>query len=390
VTIWQVNPFRPIQMMPVSQSIKFILQSMIAGLAIAAVILLIWPELGTETDPGRILSKNNNGSYRFAVNKAAPAVVNVYASKVYKQRVNPLFQDPLFQQFFGRTAPVPNQRRDSNLGSGVIMSEKGHILTNAHLIRDKDEITITLNDGRQSAAEIIGIDTDTDLAVLKIDLEQLPSIEVGNSSNLQVGDVVLAIGNPYDFGQTVTQGIVSAKSRRHMGVTTFEDFIQTDADINPGNSGGALITTDGRLVGINTAIISSTGGSQGIGLATPVNQAIEVMRELIAHGRVVRGWLGIEAQMLSADLLHDIGLENGGVLVAGVLSNGPADKAGILPGDIILSVDEQQVSNPQQAIQTISDLEPGSSIEIRVLRGWKEMTVQARIAVRPAMPEHRS
>jgi Do/DeqQ family serine protease len=362
-------------------SIRFILQSITVGLAAAAILLLAWPELlnnhNNKPDQGLVRS------YSDAVNLAAPAVVNVYASRVFHEPVNPLFQDPIFQRFFGDVQPQPNRRRDSNLGSGVIMNAEGYILTSAHIIQGKDEIQINLNDGRQAEAEIIGIDTDTDLAVLKISLDNLPVIHAGDSNQLSVGDVVLAIGNPYDFGQTVTQGIVSAKGRKRMGITTFEDFIQTDADINPGSSGGALISATGDLVGINTAIYSTTGGSQGIGLAIPVNLALDVMQHIIDHGYVVRGWLGIEAQILPPDILREAGLENGGVLVAGVLRGGPADKAGMIPGDIILRIGGHSVSSPQQAIELISGFKPGTRLEVQFMRGWEEMSVQAEVATRP-------
>ena len=366
--------------MQYTQILGFIFKSIIVGLALAFIIIALRPDL-----TGIRLSNANNNtvSYKDAVEKAAPAVVNIHASKVFQQRVNPLFQDPIFQRFFGQVEPSPNKRRDSNLGSGVILDTQGYILTNAHVIKDKDDIQVTLYDGRQTKAKIIGIDTDTDLAVLHIPLQGLSTIATGNSDLLKVGDIVLAIGNPYDFGQTVTQGIVSAKGRKRMGITTFEDFIQTDADINPGNSGGALINASGQLVGINTAIISNTGGSQGIGLATPINLAIEVLQQLIVNGRVVRGWLGIEAQILSPDTIRDLELETGGVLVAAVLNNGPADKAGIIPGDIIIEVDGQLVNDPQQAISAISRYTPGTSIKLQIMRGWERINLQARVAERP-------
>ncbi len=368
--------------MQIKQSLSFILQSILVGIAAAIIILVLRPDISGQAK--NITSLRDAAlSYGTAVSATAPAVTNIYASKVLRQQVNPHIQDPLFQRFFGRMQPTPNKRRDSNLGSGVIMSPEGYILTNAHLIQDMDEISVTLNDGRQTTANIIGIDADTDLAVLKITLDNLPVIPIGDSNILQVGDVVLAIGNPFDFGQTVTQGIVSAKGRKRMGITTFEDFIQTDADINPGNSGGALITATGQLIGINTAIISSTGGSQGIGLATPINLALDVMQQLIERGRVVRGWLGIEAQILSPDIIKEAGLLNGGIMVAGVLTNGPADQAGIMPGDIIISISGNTVSDPLQAIQMISRLTPGTAIEIQILRGWVQLTLQANVAERP-------
>lgn len=367
--------------MRIKQTLVFIFQSVLVGLAAAAIILILKPDFAG------LVNDNNQSStlsYGAAVNATAPAVVNVYASKVRQQQVNPLFRDPLFQRFFGRIQPGPNRRRDSNLGSGVIMNPEGYILTNAHLIQNMDEISVTLNDGRKSAADIIGVDPDTDLAVLRISLEKLPVIPVGDSDKLAVGDVVLAIGNPFDFGQAVTQGIVSAMGRKRMGITTFEDFIQTDADINPGNSGGALITANGQLIGINTAIISNTGGSQGFGLATPINLALDVMHQLINHGSVVRGWLGIEAQILPPDISQEAGLKNGGILVAAVLKGGPAHKAGIMPGDIIMRVDGHIVSNPQQAIQMISRLAPGSDIDVHILRGWEQITLKANVAERPS------
>ncbi|MEE8320818.1 MAG: trypsin-like peptidase domain-containing protein, partial [Gammaproteobacteria bacterium] len=323
-------------------------------------------------------------SYQAAVAVTAPAVVNVYASKVYQQTRHPLFQDPLFQRFFGEAPAMPEQRRSNNLGSGVIMNGEGYVLTNAHVILEADDIRVTLRDGRQTYARIVGIDPDTDLAVLQITMEDLPAIPIGDSSKLRTGDVVLAIGNPYDFGQTVTQGIVSATGRKRLGITTFEDFIQTDADINPGNSGGALITARGKLIGINTAIISNSGGSEGIGFATPIDQAIDIMQQIIVNGRVVRGWLGIEAQLLSPDIIEAIGLVHGGVLVAGVLQNGPAEEAGIIPGDIIISLGGKPATDPQQAIQLITELNPGTDIEVTLLRGWDQQTLRAKVAQRPS------
>lgn len=368
--------------MRINLTFRYVLQSVLVGLTAAALILLVWPELSGHGNNSIIPGTTPTGSYSRAVNSAGPAVVNIYASKVLQPQINPLFQDPLFQRLFGLPQPAPNRRRDS-MGSGVIMNGEGYILTNAHVIQGMDEILITLNDGRQSAAEIVGVDVDTDLAVLKVSMDNLPVIIIGNSDVLHVGDVVLAIGNPYDVGQTVTQGIVSAKGRKRMGITTIEDFIQTDADINPGNSGGALITADGHLVGINTAIISNTGGSQGIGLATPVNLALNVLQQLINNGHVIRGWLGIEVQILAADARREIGLQQGGVVVAGVLKDGPAERAGIIPGDIILKVGGKQAANPQQVIEMISGLTPGTIEEVLLLRGWEQVTLNAGIAERP-------
>ncbi len=364
--------------MPTRKTLVFIIQSVLAGMSIALVILLINPRwLGNGTDPARSLT------YRDAVARSAPAVVNVYSSRYFQQRPHPLFQDPIFKRFFGESPQEPNQRRDSNLGSGVIIRPDGYILTSAHLVRFADEISITLADGRNGDASLVGLDTATDLAVLKTDMSDLPSIPIGDAGQIHTGDVVLAIGNPYDFGQTVTQGIISAMGRKRLGITTIENFIQTDADINPGNSGGALIDTSGAMIGINSAIISSSGGSQGIGLAVPVNIALEVMDQLILSGRIERGWLGIEAQILPPDMIKDSTLEQGGVLIGGIYENGPAHHAGVMPGDIVLSIEGQAVDSPRQAIRLISGIKPGTRVDVRILRGWEEMTLTMTVDSRP-------
>ncbi len=361
----------------------FILQYSAYGLAIAFIVLLF-----TTNDLSSKLSLSSSGSSPYSFNKAvslsAPAVVNVYATKVYQERVHPLFQDPLFRRFFGDAPTVPKQRRDSSIGSGVIMNNAGFILTNAHVINNANDIRITLNDGRQAQAKLIGLDADTDLAVINIQLPDLPEIPIGDSSKLHVGDVVLAIGNPYNFGQTVTQGIVSAISRKRRGISYFDDFIQTDADINLGNSGGALVNAKGELIGINTAIVSSSGGSEGIGLATPVNQAVNIMTQIIKNGKVVRGWLGIEAQTLDPGIIESANLDNGGVLVTAIMRNSPAESAGLIPGDIMISIDGKNVSSPDIAIETITALKPGSKVVIDILRGWQREQLSTLIAQRPA------
>ncbi len=370
------------------QLLGFLLQSITAGLAVAFIVIYFFPDLRSKA----VLPESDNTSpsdpgpgpvsYQQGVSMAAPAVVNVYATTVRTAKPHPLFQDPLFRRFFGK--PPTKTRRDISLGSGVIIGDQGYILTNAHVIKEADEILITLTDGRQAIARVAGMDEDTDLAVLQIHLDKLPVITLGNSNKLRVGDVVLAIGNPYDFGQTVTQGIVSATGRKRSGITTFEDFIQTDADINPGNSGGALISARGKLVGINTAIISSSGGSQGIGLAIPIHLAIDVMRQLIEKGHVVRGWLGMEVQQLPMDIADAAGLTQGGVFISAVFQGSPADAAGIMPGDILLEIDNQQLANPQQTITLISQYKPATAINIRLLHGWQEKTLTAIIAQRPS------
>ena len=363
----------------------FLIQSIALGLAIAFVIVYFFPHIlsgsgltGAEPEDSWV----GPVSYQQGVSLAAPSVVNVYATKVSTRKPNRLLDDPIFRRFFGD--PKPATRRDNSLGSGVIIGEQGYILTNAHVIKAADEILVTLTDGRLAFAKIIGMDEDTDLAVLKINLEKLPTIHIGDSNQLRVGDVVLAIGNPYDFGQSVTQGIVSATGRKRLSISTFDDFIQTDADINPGNSGGALISARGELVGINTAIISNSGGSQGIGLAIPIQLAIDVMRQLIENGHVMRGWLGItRAQQVPMDMADAVGLTGGGILIAGTLQGGPADAAGIIPGDILLEIDNQQLTSPHQAISLISKYKPDTAINIRLLHGWQEKTLTAVIAQRP-------
>jgi len=362
--------------MNLKQVLTFVAQSIVVGLAAAAVILLLMP------GSSLFNSTKRADSYHTAIEAAAPAVVNVYSGNTYLEAKNPILQDPLFRRFFGEPSQNTKKRIDSR-GSGVIMDTEGHILTNAHVIQGAEEIFVTLRDGRETTARTIGIDNDTDLAVLQIGLENLPVIPIGDSSQLRVGDIVLAIGNPYDFGQTVTQGIVSATGRKRLGITTFDNFIQTDADINPGNSGGALISTSGDLVGINTAIYSTTGGSQGIGLATPINTGIEVMRQLISNGRVVRGWIGIQAQPLPSDIAEAMGLMKGGVLVSAVLQGGPADIAGINPGDVVTKIQGQEIIDPRQAIDTIAKLAPGSKIEMTIVRGWEEIKINAVVTQRP-------
>jgi len=375
--------------MQLKKSLVFTLQYSAYGLAIAFLFLLLTSSNLLSNLTFLSSQKSNRYSFNNAVTTTAPAVVNVYASTIYQERSHPLFQDPLFQHFFGEAPTMPKKRRDSSIGSGVIMNSAGYILTNAHVIQNANEISITLNDGRQAQAKLIGLDTDTDLAVVNIQLENLPQIPIGNSSELKIGDIVLAIGNPYNFGQTVTQGIVSATSRKRRGISYFDDFIQTDADINLGNSGGALVTAAGELIGINTAIVSSSGGSEGIGLATPINQALDVMNQIIENGKVVRGWLGIEAQTLGTDVIKMLNLETGGVLVNAIMRNSPAENAGLIPGDIMISIDGKNLSSPDQAIETITELTPGSEVKINILRGWERQELITKIAQRPAtqMPD---
>ena len=288
------------------KTIFFILRFSAYGLALAFLFLLLSNNISLIDKSFSSFFKLNRHSFNNAVESTVPAVVNVYASKVYQEKGHSVFGHPMFKQFFGTSPQLTKTRRNNSIGSGVIMNKAGYILTNAHVIKNAENIGITLNSGEQLQAKLIGLDLDTDLAVIKINLKKPPSIKIGDSSKLKIGDIVLAIGNPYNFGQTVTQGIVSATGRKRRGISFFDDFIQTDADINQGHSGGALINVYGELIGINTAIISKSGGSEGIGLATPINQALNVMDEIIKNGKVVRGWLGIEAQSLSGKLNSSI------------------------------------------------------------------------------------
>ena len=370
----------------------FILRSCVAGLAIAFLVLYFFPGLfnGEETPSNLVTgshqvdistSQNEMISYSRAVAISAPGVVNIYASKVLKPRINPLLQDPIFRRFFGDLNTEP--QRNNSSGSGVILNPDGYMVTNAHVINGADEILVTLIDGRQTKAEIIGVDQETDLALLQIQLNSLPSMPVGDSDDLAVGDVVLAIGNPYNFGQTVTQGIVSAKGRKPLGISTIEDFIQTDADINPGNSGGALINAKGELIGINTAMFTVSGGSQGIGYAIPIKLVFDVMQQLLSHGHVIRGYLGIMAEAVPNGTLDTSGQQQSGILVSAVIGNGPAAQAGIIPGDIITEINDTQLNDTRQAFQIIAGLRPSATVEIVVIRGWEEMILTATITDKP-------
>ncbi len=323
-------------------------------------------------------------SYAAAVAAAAPGVVNIYTAKLVTERPR-LFEDPLFRHFFDdRNTIVPRQRMETSLGSGVIISDSGYILTNNHVIEGADEIQVALRDGRNIDAKVIGVDPESDLAVLKVEMDNLPTITLGQSDHIQIGDVVLAIGNPFGVGQTVTMGIISATGRDRLGLSTFENFIQTDAAINPGNSGGALINAYGHLVGINTAIFSRSGGSQGIGFAIPINYAKDVTEQIIERGHVVRGWIGIEIQDITPELAESFGLERvQGVIVAGVLRKGPSDKAGLQPGDIILEIDNEDVSDSRKAVTLISRAAPGDTVKLKVLRDSDAHVVTITAGQRP-------
>ncbi len=316
--------------------------------------------------------------YSGAARRATPAVVSIVATKMAKK--GPHSDDPRFRFFFG-DGPAQAQ---TGLGSGVIASPEGYLLTNNHVIEGADEIEVQLADGRQGRARVVGTDLETDIAVLKIDLDRLPAIAFGDAPSLQVGDVVLAIGNPFNVGLTVTAGIVSALGRNQLGLSTFENFIQTDAAINPGNSGGALVDAAGNLVGINTAIFSRTGGSLGIGFAIPVDTARQVMESLIQDGQVTRGWIGIEPRDLTPEIAESFGLPvKEGVLVTGVLADGPASRGGLKPGDVVVRIAGKPVTNTMQLMSAVAALKPQSEADFGIQRGDRALEVKLTVAQRP-------
>ncbi|ATG18789.1 Periplasmic pH-dependent serine endoprotease DegQ [Ralstonia mannitolilytica] len=327
----------------------------------------------------------SSNSYAEAAKVAMPAVVNIFSSKNAPKRSNPQASaDPWFRFFFGDRAPEQRQEPTASLGSGVIVSSEGYILTNHHVVDGADEIEVALTDGRKSNAKVVGSDPETDLAVLKINLPDLPAITLGRLENVRVGDVVLAIGNPFGVGQTVTMGIVSALGRSHLGINTFENFIQTDAAINPGNSGGALVDAEGNLVGINTAIYSRSGGSLGIGFAIPVSLAKQVMESIISTGSVVRGWIGVEPQDVTPEIAESFGLSRkDGALIAAVVQGGPADRAGLRPGDILTSVNGESILDTTALLNSIAQLKPGAEAKVTVSRKGKPVELTIIVGKRP-------
>jgi len=363
-------------------SLIYLLQAVILGLALAFLFTKFWPQSTGNMSPEKVdfikqiigpgTAASGPASYADAVALAAPAVVNINTSKIITIAPHPFFNDPVFRQFFGRNLDQlikPKKQLQNSLGSGVIMSTSGLVLTNHHVISGADAIQVSLKDGRTAEAKVISSDPETDVAVLKISLENLPAITLGQSDTSRVGDIVLAIGNPFGFGQTVTMGIISATGRNKLGINTFENFIQTDAAINPGNSGGALVDTQGRLIGINTAIFSKSGGSQGIGFAIPIKLAEKVLQEIVQYGRPRRGWLGIEGDPVTPALAKDLGMKDTrGIVVVGVLRGGPAHKAGIEPGDVIMEINGVIINDSHTALVTISDQKPGTKFDIVLFR----------------------
>lgn len=322
-------------------------------------------------------------SFSDAARTAMPAVVNIYTSTEVKAPRHPLMDDPVFRYFFGDPSDAQTHRT-SSLGSGVIVSEQGYILTNHHVVEAADEIEVALADTRRAKARVVGTDPETDIAVIKIDLKNLPVITFAQSDQARVGDIVLAIGNPFGVGQAVTLGIISALGRSHLGINTFENFIQTDAAINPGNSGGALIDSAGKLLGINTAIYSRTGGSQGIGFAIPSSLAKQVMQQIIENGVVTRGWVGIGVQDMTPEFAESLKLPKvNGALITEVVNGSPADKAGLKPGDVLVSVENKAVTDSASMLNLIAALKPDTMALLKAIRDKDELAFKVNVGKRP-------
>jgi len=370
------------------RGLTFVVGSVVGGLALAFVIVAVRPDLirrgGAPIVPALpavtspALPAPARVTYAAAVQRAAPAVVNVYTQRLVRERVA-----PSLGELFGDFLPQTRQRIERTLGSGVIVDEAGHIVTNHHVIANAESIQVQLADGRVADAHIVGRDPDTDLAVLKINLSPLPVAVFGRSDQLKVGDVVLAIGNPIGLSQTVTHGIVSATSRQQLGIAPLEDFIQTDAPINFGNSGGALVDSSGALIGINTAIVAKSLGVEGIGFAIPVNMVRGVLSDIIANGRVIRGWIGILPEDVTDEQAARLGLAQGGVVIANLYVGSPAQEAGLQPGDIMLAVGGTTLHSAQDALGRIANEKPGSTLAIKVLRGKRTLEVKAHVSERP-------
>ncbi|WP_435750497.1 Do family serine endopeptidase [Thauera sp. AutoDN2] len=352
-----------------------------------------WLRTATPASVVAILEAPDNGearaqatsSYANAAQRSMPAVVHIFTTSAGRGQRHPLFDDPLFRHFFGDRPQQERGQREAGLGSGVIVSPEGYVLTNNHVIETADAIEVALNDGRKFSARLIGRDPETDLAILRIETDEpLPVITFSGTDSLTVGDVVLAIGNPFGVGQTVTMGIVSALGRSQLGINTFENYIQTDAAINPGNSGGALVDSRGDLVGINTAIYSRSGGSLGIGFAIPVSIVRDVLQQIVASGEVVRGWVGVEIQDLTAELAASFGHPDAnGALIAGVLRGSPADRGGVRPGDILIAVDGRSVRDPRAMLDMVAALPPGRKSGFTVKRNGEQLELTVEVGRRP-------
>ncbi|MHB1870982.1 MAG: trypsin-like peptidase domain-containing protein [Steroidobacteraceae bacterium] len=380
------------------RGLTFIAGSVVGGLALAFVIVALHPSLIRPVSPAPAPTRPAAArtvpapaptarepplvSYASAVERAAPAVVNIYTARVVTEQVNP-FPFANFGELFGNVLPLYRQRIERTLGSGVIVDAQGHIVTNYHVIANAQAIRVQLADGRIATPRVVGVDPDTDLAVLQINLPHLPVIAFGQSSQVRVGDVVLAIGNPLGLSQTVTNGIVSATGREELGISAFDDFIQTDAPINFGNSGGALINSNGQLIGINTAIVAKNLGVEGIGFAIPVDMVRGVLHDIIKYGKVIRGWIGIVPEDLSAAQAHQAGLPRGGVVIANMYVGSPAQQAGLKPGDLLLELGGAPVRSAEGARVQIARRKPGSSLKVQVLRGTSKLTITVRVKEQP-------
>ena len=373
----------------------FVLQFVVVGLAAAFLIGQLWPGLGTQLrdvlGSGQTAARAGQAapgiapgpaSYADAVTRAAPAVVNIYADRTVTERPLAVFPDPILQRLWGSLAAPTLKRRELSLGSGVIFTSDGYVLTNNHVITDADDIQVMLHDGRAAHARVIGTDPDTDLAVLKIDAGTLPTIKIDREPP-RVGDVVLAIGNPFGIGQTVTMGIVSALQRQ-LSLSPYEDFIQTDAAINSGNSGGALVNAAGELVGINTAMFDRDVGAQGIGFAIPVRTAKRVLEQIVEHGRVVRGWLGVEVGNVVVPADSGLPAAARGAIVTDVYPGGPAARAGLQSGDVLLKMDKQPIIDPADLRTREAEMAPGSKVGISGLRAGEPFHTQVVMAQRPS------
>ncbi len=354
---------------------KFI-HSILLGLVFGALVAFT----------GVLLMQNQSQhSLADAANKAAPSVVNIYTTKI-TQIPSITTNEGLPDYFSNQRQKRYQQKRELSLGSGVIINQHGFILTNYHVIKNAQEILILTYDGRETLASITGIDKETDLAVLKVQINNLVPVDIGDLNDMRTGDPVLAIGNPYGFGQTVTSGIISAMGRYGLNINTYENFIQTDAAINIGSSGGALVNSNGELIGINSAIYSQTGGSQGIGLAIPIDIATKVMTDIIRHGQVVRGWLGLEVTQLTPTLASQLNLQQtSGVIITNTHNNGPAERAGLAPGDIIISIDKKPIKNGQEGLLEVANIEPGKNIDIEIIRDNQTLTISLIVGVRPSL-----
>lgn len=375
--------------MKLIKAISFAIQFSLIGLGIAAVYVL-WQSDGAGFNlqapaPSTTEAGHAVQSYADAVASSSASVVTIYTSKTINRKPHPLLDDPIFKQFFGdQLQRRQRSETQTNLGSGVIVSHDGYIITNQHVINGADEILVSLPDGRGSQATLVGEDRETDLAVLRIPVSGLSPIKIAENQPIRVGDVVLAIGNPLNVGQTVTMGIISATGRNRVGLNTFENFIQTDAAINPGNSGGALVNAEGKLIGINTAIFSQSGGSQGIGFAIPVSIVLDIKQQIIEHGRVSRGWLGVEGTQITAKAAMATGNPNiTGALIVGVFIDSPADEAGVRAGDIIVAVDQEAVSDIRDLLEKITQHRPGDIIEVTLYRGSQQFTASMQATERP-------